>query len=111
MKTPKEKARTIRERAELSFEAYREKLLSKPPEDIMDYSYRTVICLEIKDLLSDEQRLIKLGSVLDELIRIPDDVFLDTLYYEWIGSDIQPDTEDCLMYVISRYAGQQIDAS
>ena len=110
MKTPKEKARIIKEMAELSFEVYREKLLSKPPEDIMDYSYRTVICLEIKELLSDEQRLIKLGSVLDELIRIPEESFLDTLYYEWIRSDIQPDTEDCLMHVICKYK-RESDAS
>lgn len=105
MKTQTEKAERIKARMQAEFEHYKSRLMRKDSEDILKSTYQTLIYQELMALLSSEGEILRIGADPDQLLALPDGSILDTLYYEWIKSDIQSDLSDCLSAVIYRKFG------
>ena len=105
MKIQTEKAERIKARMQAEFEHYKSRLMRKDPEDILKSTYQTLIYQELMALLSSEGEILRIGADPDQLLALPDGSILDTLYYEWIKSDIQSDLSDCLSAVIYRKFG------
>lgn len=105
MKTQKENAEIIAARVKNEFEQYKTQLMRKHPEDIVESTYQTMIYLELLSMLDSREKVMHCGAEPDQLLSLPESSILDTLYYEWLKSDIQSDLRDCLSAVMYRKFG------
>lgn len=97
----------LEKKLEKEFNAFREKLKTKSPEEIIDKAYELIVKEEIKEELKN----IKLHDQ-EKVIMIDQDDLLTEFYHDWLDTDVPlgdvlKDTLEESVASLTRYYGKQ----
>lgn len=97
----------LEEKLEKEFNAFREKLKTKSPEEIIDKAYELIVKEEIKEELKN----MKLHDQ-EKVIMIDQDDLLTEFYHDWLDTDVPlgdvlKDTLEESVASLTRYYGKQ----
>lgn len=97
----------LEKKLEKEFNAFREKLKTKSPEEIIDNAYELIVKEEIKEELKN----MKLHDQ-EKVIMIDQDDLLTEFYHDWLDTDVPlgdvlKDTLEESVASLTRYYGKQ----
>ena len=97
----------LEKKLEKEFNAFREKLKTKSPEEIIDKAYELIVKEEIKEELKN----MKLHDQ-EKVIMIDQDDLLTEFYHDWLDTDVPlgdvlKDTLEESVASLTRYYGKQ----
>ena len=97
----------LEKKIEKEFNAFREKLKTKSPEEIIDKAYELIVKEEIKEELKN----MKLHDQ-EKVIMIDQDDLLTEFYHDWLDTDVPlgdvlKDTLEESVASLTRYYGKQ----
>lgn len=97
----------LEEKLEKEFNAFREKLKTKSPKEIIDKAYELIVKEEIKEELKN----MKLHDQ-EKVIMIDQDDLLTEFYHDWLDTDVPlgdalKDTLEESVASLTRYYGKQ----